>query len=75
MDNTGSKMCQKCPALGVGAMLFNTTFINISVISWWSVLLVEEIRVPGENRSCSIEYISPEWEGPGWLNELGSWIT
>jgi len=27
-------------------MVFNTTFNNISVISWWSVLLVEET---GEN--------------------------
>ena len=26
-------------------MVFNNTFNNISVISWWSVLLVEEIRV------------------------------
>ena len=26
-----------------------TVFINISVISWWSVLLVEETGVPGEN--------------------------
>ena len=30
-------------------MLFNVTFNNISVISWWSVLLVEETGVPGEN--------------------------
>jgi len=30
-------------------MVFNATFNNISVISWWSVLLVEETRVPGEN--------------------------
>jgi len=30
-------------------MVFNTTFNNISVISWRSVLLVEEIGVPGEN--------------------------
>ena len=30
-------------------MVFNVTFNNISVISWWSVLLVEEARVPGEN--------------------------
>jgi hypothetical protein len=29
-------------------MVFNTTFNNFSVISWWSVLLVEEIGVPGE---------------------------
>ena len=29
-------------------MMFNTTFINISVISWRSVLLMEETGVPGE---------------------------
>jgi hypothetical protein len=28
---------------------FNTTFNNISVISWQSALLVEETRAPGEN--------------------------
>ena len=30
-------------------MVFNATFNNISVISWRSVLLLEEARVPGEN--------------------------
>jgi hypothetical protein len=30
-------------------MVFNATFKNILVILWWSILLVEEIRVPGEN--------------------------
>jgi len=30
-------------------MVFNATFNNISAISWWSVLLVEETGVPGEN--------------------------
>jgi hypothetical protein len=30
-------------------MVFNATFNNISVISWWSVLLVEETGVPSEN--------------------------
>ena len=30
-------------------MLFNSTLINISVISWQSVLLVEETGVLGEN--------------------------
>jgi hypothetical protein len=30
-------------------MVFNTTFSNISVISYWSVLLVDETGVPGEN--------------------------
>ena len=35
--------------LRVRFMVFNTTFNNISVISWRSVLLLEETRVPGEN--------------------------
>jgi hypothetical protein len=30
-------------------MVFNATFNNISAISWWSVLLVDEIGEPGEN--------------------------
>ena len=30
-------------------MVFNATFNNISVISWRSVLLVEETKVPEEN--------------------------
>ena len=30
-------------------MVLNATFYNISVISWWSVLLVEETGVPREN--------------------------
>jgi hypothetical protein len=32
-----------------GFMVFKATFNNISVISWRSVLLVEETGVPGEN--------------------------
>ena len=37
--------------VSVRVMVFNAIFINISVIciSWWSVLLVEETVVPGEN--------------------------
>ena len=54
-------------------IVFNMTFNNISVISWRSVLLVEEIGVPGENHwpvvshwqtlshNC-IEY-TPPWVG------------
>jgi hypothetical protein len=34
---------------GVSVMVLNATFNNISVISWRSVLLVEETRVPGAN--------------------------
>ena len=48
-------------------MVFNATFNNISVISWWSVLLVEETEVLVENHHLPqvtdkfyhIEYISP----------------
>jgi len=35
--------------LKVRVMKFNATFNNISVISWQSVLLVEETGVPEEN--------------------------
>jgi hypothetical protein len=34
---------------GRGVMVLNAIFNNISAISWWSVLLVEETGVPGEN--------------------------
>jgi len=30
-------------------MVFNVNFINLSVISWWSILLMEETGVPVEN--------------------------
>jgi hypothetical protein len=33
----------------VRVVVFNATLNNISVISWQSVLLVEETGVPGEN--------------------------
>jgi hypothetical protein len=33
----------------VRVIVFSATFNNISVISWQSVLLVEETGVPGEN--------------------------
>ena len=35
--------------LGLGIIVFKATFNNISAISWWSVLLVEETGVPREN--------------------------
>ena len=37
-------------------MVFNATFTNISVISWWSVLLVEEAGVPEENHRPAASY-------------------
>ena len=45
----------------VRVVVFNATFNNISVISLWSVLLVEEIGVPGENHrpaACHLQTFS-----------------
>jgi hypothetical protein len=36
--------------------MLNTTFNNISVISWRSVLLVEETGVPGENHRPAVSH-------------------
>jgi hypothetical protein len=36
-------------SIGVRVMVSNATFNNISVISWWSFLLVEESGIPREN--------------------------
>ena len=41
----------------VRVMVFNATFNNISVISWWSVLLLEETRVPGENHRSAASHL------------------
>jgi hypothetical protein len=37
-------------------MMFNATFNTISAILLWSVLLVEESRVPGENHSAVVSH-------------------
>jgi hypothetical protein len=36
-------------------MVFSATFNNISVISWWSALLVEETGVHGENQNLVLD--------------------
>jgi hypothetical protein len=36
----------------LASMVFNATFNNISVISWRSILLVEETRVPTKPPTC-----------------------
>ena len=38
-------------------MVFNATFNNSSVISWLSVLLMEETRVPGENHQPAASHL------------------
>jgi hypothetical protein len=40
----------------MGLTVFNATFNNISVISWRSVLLLEETGVPGENHPPTASY-------------------
>jgi len=40
----------------VKVMVVNATFNNISVISWRSVLLVEETGVPGENHCPAVSH-------------------
>jgi hypothetical protein len=42
-------ICTRLFRIGMGFMVFNATFNNISVILLRSILLVEETRVPGEN--------------------------
>jgi hypothetical protein len=39
----------KCKTYWKWLIVFNATFSNISVISWISVLMVEEAGIPGEN--------------------------
>ncbi len=34
-------------------MVFNTTFNNMSAISWWSVLLLEETIIPEKTTNLS----------------------
>jgi len=41
-------------SLAAWFMVFNAIFNNICVISWRSVLLVEETGVPGENLVASL---------------------
>ena len=43
-------------------MVFNTTFNNISGISWQSVLLVEENGVTGENHQPAASHWQTEYD-------------
>jgi len=42
----------------VMVMVFNATFNNISVISWWSVLLVGETEVLWENETADLSQVT-----------------
>ena len=50
----------------VMAMVPNATFNNISIISWRSVLLVEEIEVPGENHGLAASNVVSNTSRHGW---------
>ena len=41
---------------GEGGGAFNATFNNISDLSWQSVLMVEETRVPGETHRPTLSH-------------------
>ena len=41
---------------GSKIMVFNATFNNISVISWRSLLLVEETEAPGKNHWPAVSH-------------------
>jgi hypothetical protein len=43
-------------------MVFNATFNNISVILWWSVLLVEETGENSKTLSHNVASITPRHE-------------
>jgi hypothetical protein len=51
-----SESCKNRTPLGLGVIVFNATFINISVTSWQTVLLEEETRVPAENNCPATSY-------------------
>jgi hypothetical protein len=50
------KSCTKKVVCRVRVMVFNATYNNIPVISWQTVLLVEETGVPGENHQPATSY-------------------
>ena len=47
-----------CVIFVLGDIEFNATFNNISVISWCSVILVEETGLPGKNH----EPVTSHWQ-------------
>jgi hypothetical protein len=54
-------------------MVFNATFNNISVISWQSVLLVEEIGIPCEKHRPSASHWKTLSHNVVWVHLTSSW--
>jgi hypothetical protein len=45
-------------------VVFNATFKNISVVSWQSILLVEETEIPGKKTTDKLYHIMFYWTYP-----------
>ena len=56
MEHKLSILTDKNTCTRIRVMVFNTTFNNISVILWQSVLLAEEAGVPGENNKTTASH-------------------
>ena len=46
------------PSLDLGLCVFKVTLNNISVISWWSFLFVEEIGVLLRGKTTCLPYVT-----------------
>jgi hypothetical protein len=58
IGNTNKDHLKVLLFLFVCLMVFNATFNNISVISWRSVLLVEETRVPYPEKTTDLSQVT-----------------
>ena len=47
--SSGNKIKDPLDEIRAWSFVFNVTLNNIAVIPWWSVLLVEQTGLPGEN--------------------------
>ena len=56
-------------------MVFDATFNNISVISWRSVLLVEETGVPGEDHRPVASHWQILWQNVVSITPRHDWCS
>jgi hypothetical protein len=55
-------------------MMLNTTFNNISVIAWRSVLLVEGTGIPGKKHQSTARYIRNLFSFSGLYLSESAWV-
>ena len=58
----------------VWLMMYNATFNNIFVILWWSVLLVDETRIPGENHRLVASHRQTLSHNVAWSTPCHEWV-